>query len=259
MNNNLPLVSVIMPVFNSENYILNSVQSVLNQTYKNIELIIIDDCSTDKSMKVFEKIIDSRIKILNNKTNMGAAYSRNVGIENAKGRFIAFLDSDDRWDVHKIEKQVSFMLSNDYCFSYTKYQENNLLNNETLLVSGPKKITKYKLNQTNWMGCLTVMYDAKYVGKVSVPLLKSRNDYAMWLKIIEKCNCYLLDETLAYYNHHSGTISSKSLFNKLKATQLLFKTIQNKNGFVAWIKAFRCAVWSILKKTKYEKKIKKVR
>ncbi len=257
MNNDLPLVSIIMPAYNSKDYISNSVKSVLMQTYRNFELLIIDDCSTDGTMKEIENLSDQRVKIIKNEKNMGAAFSRNTGIKYAKGKYIAFLDSDDQWSVTKLEKQVAFMRDNNYYFSYTKYQENRLLKNEILIISGPKKITKYKLNKADWIGCLTAMYDVEHIGKISIPLLKSRNDYAMWLKIIEKCDCYLLDETLAYYNHRSGTISSKSLFNKLKATQLLFKTVQNKNGFVAWMKAFRCAVWSILKKIKFEKKIKK--
>ena len=122
MNNGL--VSIIMPSYNTANYIGESINSVINQSYKNWELIIVDDCSTDNTDEVIKDFLkDSRIKYLKNKENSGAAISRNKALRMAKGEWIAFLDSDDLWNHKKLEKQIKFMEQNKYNFSYTKYRE----------------------------------------------------------------------------------------------------------------------------------------
>lgn len=119
----LGLVSIIMPSYNTAAYIKESIQSVLNQTYTNWELIIVDDCSTDSTDEVLETIKDSRIRYFKNDKNSGAAVSRNKALREAKGQWIAFLDSDDLWMPEKLEKQIYFMESNGYAFSYTSYEE----------------------------------------------------------------------------------------------------------------------------------------
>ena len=117
------LVSIIMPSYNTGKYIEDSIKSVLDQTYKNWELIIVDDCSTDDTEKSIKKYLkDKRIKFYKNEKNSGAAISRNKALKIAKGRWIAFLDSDDLWDKHKLELQISFMEKNNVAFSYTDYQ-----------------------------------------------------------------------------------------------------------------------------------------
>ena len=115
------LVSIIMPSYNTGKFIKETINSVLNQTYNNWELIIVDDCSTDDTEKIVNTIKDNRIKFLKNNTNSGAAISRNRAIKEAKGKWIAFLDSDDLWKKEKIEKQIRFMKENHYDFSYTNY------------------------------------------------------------------------------------------------------------------------------------------
>ena len=115
------LVSVIMPSYNTARFIGNSIKSVLNQTYTNWELIIVDDCSTDNTDEVVENFKDKRIKFFKNKKNYGAAFSRNRALKLAEGRWIAFLDSDDLWVNTKLEKQISFMKKNGYSFTYTDY------------------------------------------------------------------------------------------------------------------------------------------
>lgn len=139
----LGLVSIIMPSYNTAAYIKESIQSVLNQTYTNWELIIVDDCSTDSTDEVLETIKDSRIRYFKNDKNSGAAVSRNKALREAKGQWIAFLDSDDLWMPEKLEKQIYFMESNGYAFSYTSYEEIDIEGNKTgIRVTGPKKITK---------------------------------------------------------------------------------------------------------------------
>ena len=121
---NEPLVSIITPLYNCEKYIEETILSVINQTYKNWEMIIVDDCSKDKGVEIVEKYqrLDSRIKLYKNEINLGGAGTRNKCIEKAKGKYIAFLDSDDLWKKEKLEKQISFMEKNNYLFSYTKYE-----------------------------------------------------------------------------------------------------------------------------------------
>ena len=141
------MVSIIMPSYNTASYIKESIQSVLNQTYTNWELIIVDDCSTDETEEVLATITDSRIKYFKNKENSGAAISRNKALREARGQWIAFLDSDDLWLPNKLEKQINFMKNNGYKFSYTNYEEIDMASNKTgVRITGPKKITKMPWN-----------------------------------------------------------------------------------------------------------------
>ena len=152
------MVSIIMPSYNTASYIKESIQSVLNQTYTNWELIIVDDCSTDETEEVLATITDSRIKYFKNKENSGAAISRNKALREARGQWIAFLDSDDLWLPNKLEKQINFMKNNGYKFSYTNYEEIDMASNKTgVRITGPKKITKMGMYNYCWPGCLTVM------------------------------------------------------------------------------------------------------
>lgn len=204
-----------MPSYNTDRFIAESIESVLQQTYTNWELIIVDDCSTDTTRTVLNNYIhDRRITVIINTDNQGAAYSRNLALKQARGRWIAFLDSDDIWFPEKLEKQIDFMENNGYHFSYTNYEEiNENGQSRHRQLTGPKRITNVMMKQYCYPGCLTVMYDATYIGLVQIKDIKKNNDYAMWLKIASKANCYLLDETLAKYRRRSGSISNHSIFN----------------------------------------------
>lgn len=203
------LVSIVMPSYNTAKYIGESIESVLLQTYPYWELIVVDDCSTDDTDDVVKPyLVDTRVRYLKNNHNSGAAVSRNYALREAKGKWIAFLDSDDIWLPEKLEKQIEFMLVNGYHFSYTNYEEideeSKTLN---VYVTGPKKITKQGMYNYCWPGCLTVMYDAEIIGKIQIEDIKKNNDYAMWLKACRKANCYLLDEQLGRYRKRAGSIS----------------------------------------------------
>ena len=181
------LVSIISPSYNCEKFIGKTIDSVLAQTYENWELIIVDDCSTDNTDAVVAKYNDKRIKYLKNEKNSGAAVSRNKALREAKGRWIAFLDSDDLWLPKKLEKQIHFMESNGYHFSYTNYEEIDEDGNKLdVKVTGPKVISKTGMFNYCWPGCLTVMYDAEAYGLLQIEDIKKNNDYAMWLKVCRK-------------------------------------------------------------------------
>ena len=236
------LVSIIMPSYNTANYIEASIESVQHQTYENWELIIVDDCSTDNTDEVVRPfLIDGRIHYLKNEQNSGAAISRNRALREAKGKWIAFLDSDDLWLPEKLEKQVAFMEQNGYHFSYTNYEEINMAGEKTgVRVTGPKRITKTGMFNYCWPGCLTVMYDAEAVGLIQIADIKKNNDYAMWLKVCRKANCYLLDECLAQYRKgRTGSVSSHSFRTMIGWHYRLFREAE---GF-----GVACSVWHTMK------------
>lgn len=250
------LVSIIMPSYNTEKYITYSINSVLSQTYTNFELLIIDDCSTDATIDVINNYSDPRIRLLHNPYNSGAAVSRNFGLREAKGKWIAFLDSDDIWSSDKLEKQISFMEKNDYHFSYTNYEE--ITSEGTLTgikVTGPKRITRFDMYNYCWPGCLTVMYDASIVGLIQIADVKKNNDYAMWLKAVCFSDCYLLDEVLAQYRRgRNESISTSDYKTLIKWHYVLFRKAENQGIIKSCLNTFRNILFGIYKKVFYVKR-----
>lgn len=249
------LVSIIMPSYNTAKYISDSINSVLYQTYKNWELIIVDDCSTDNTDEAVKPFLsDNRIRYLKNEKNSGAAVSRNYALREAKGKWIAFLDSDDLWEKDKLEKQISFMEKNGYKFSYTDYIEIDE-NSEPLgvTVTGPKVISKTKMFDYCWMGCLTVMYDAEAVGLIQIEDIKKNNDYAMWLKVCKNADCFLLDEKLASYRKRKGSISNHGYLKLIKWHYKLYRNAEKRNPAVSAALTVRNLFWGVYKKLVYVK------
>lgn len=250
------LVSIIMPSYNTERYIRESIDSVLAQTYTQWELIIVDDCSTDNTDEVVSDYLnDFRIRYIKNNRNSGAAVSRNRALKEAKGKWIAFLDSDDLWLPDKLEKQISFMKDNGYHFSYTKYyeiDEDSRPNGKS--VTGPKRITRHGMYNYCWPGCLTVMYDAEYIGMVQIADIKKNNDYALWLKVCRKADCYLLNETLAQYRKRKGSISNHGYMKLIKWHYKLYREAEKSSSISALVQTFRNLFFGILKKTRYVKR-----
>lgn len=249
------LVSVIMPSYNTARFIKETIESVLEQTYSNWELIIVDDCSTDNTDKVVSEYLkDERIRYIKNEKNSGAAISRNRALREAKGKWIAFLDSDDLWEADKLEKQIGFMKSNGCHFSYTNYveiDEESTPNGKS--VTGPKRITKHGMYNYCWMGCLTVMYDAEAVGLIQIKDIRKNNDYAMWLKVCKKAECYLLDETLAKYRKRSGSISNHGYTKLIKWHYRLYREAEEKSCFASAVLTLRNLFFGVIKKIKYVK------
>ena len=155
------LVSIIMPSYNTGSFIKESIDSVIKQSYSNWELIIVDDCSTDNTDQIVHSYRnEQRIRYYKNDKNSGAAVSRNKALQAARGKWIAFLDSDDLWESTKLEKQVGFMMDNGFRFSYTQYSEiDEEGKSNGISVSGPRRITHDGFLRYCWPGCLTVMFD----------------------------------------------------------------------------------------------------
>lgn len=227
----LGLVSIITPLYNSEKFIEQTIISVLNQTYKMWEMLIIDDCSTDNGAEIVKKYSkqDKRIKYISMKENSGAAKSRNKGINVSQGEYIAFLDSDDLWKKNKLEKQVEFMKKNNYSITFTDYEEIDELGNKlNILIRSPQKpITYRRYLLTNPIGCLTGMYSVKILGKVYMPELKNREDTAFWLRILKISNnkAYPLKENLALYRLRENSLSANK-YGLLKFHWYLYRKIE---------------------------------
>ena len=245
------LVSIIMPSYNTAPYIAESINSVVAQTYTDWELIIVDDASTDNTDEVVASC-HPRIRYLKNDHNRGAAYSRNRALREAKGKWIAFLDSDDVWTPDKLEKQIAFMAKNGYAFSYTCYEEMGEDGKPTgTVVGGPNRITKTGMYNYCWPGCLTVMYDREVVGDIQIAEIQKNNDYAMWLKICRKADCFLLDENLARYRKRGGSISNHSYTSLIRWHYKLYREAEGMNPVVSLFNTVRNLFFGVWKKIKY--------
>jgi teichuronic acid biosynthesis glycosyltransferase TuaG len=219
-------VSIIMPSYNSERYIKKSIDSVLNQTYKNWELIIIDDCSPDGSLSIIKEYcnVDSRIRLIVNEKNLGVAESRNAGMKAAQFSYIAFLDSDDLWLEKKLEVQTAFMQENSVAISFTKYYRINDVDLQIGMVNKiPKSVNYYDLLKGNVIAMSTSMIDRRVVEKVNFEKI-GHEDYFFWLETLK--NGVLakgIDDKLVNYRVHSTSLSS----NKLKAVTYTWHIYRN--------------------------------
>jgi teichuronic acid biosynthesis glycosyltransferase TuaG len=215
MKNNL--VSIITPSYNSKNFIKETINSVISQTYEDWEMIIVDDCSKDDSVKFIQELIkdEKRIKLIKLDENIGAAMARNKALEMAQGRYIAFLDSDDIWLPQKLDIQLNFMKENNYAFTFTSYipfSEDG--KEEFSLIQAPKELNYSGYCKNTIIGCLTVIIDKQQVGEFQMPNIKSSHDMALWLLILKRgFNAYGLNESLAKYR----LVSTSNTAKKYKA------------------------------------------
>ena len=249
------LVSIIMPAYNTEQYITDTINSILEQTYSNWELIIVDDCSTDNTAQIIKTFDDNRIRYIKSDTHKGAGACRNRALKEAEGKWVAFLDSDDLWHPQKLEKQLHFMKENGYKFTCTDYRIK--LNGKWLpyVFIGPKKVNKRKMKDYCYFSTITVMYDREAIGLVQIEPIEKNNDYAMWLRVIEKAPCYRLNECLSYYIKHDGSITSGSKFRLIKHHYYLWRVAEHKNPVSATVLTFRNLFWGVIKKFRYKKRI----
>ena len=212
-----PLVSIIMPCYNAERYVAQSIESVLAQTYQNWELLITDDGSTDKSVESVSKYCtkDDRINILVPDEHQGIARTRNMSIARAKGKFVAFLDSDDIWYPEKLEKQVGYMLGNDVAFTYSSYEVIDAHGNSKNKVVQDAGVMSYKKYLRNTIICCgTVVIDREKTGHFATPIIKTSEDMSLWLSIMKRgFDAYPVPGPLHKYRITPGSASS----NKIKA------------------------------------------
>lgn len=229
-------VSIITPVYNSEKFLRNTIDSVINQTHEKWELILVDDCSTDKSKEIIQEYMkhDKRVKYYKLDENSGAAVARNYALEKSTGRFIAYLDADDLWINDKLEKQIQFMMDNSYGFTCTNYEvidEDG--NTKNKIVSMPKKINYNLFLSNTIIQTVGVMVDIEIVDKklLEMPLIKRRQDAATWCQMLKNgFDCYGLNENLAFYRRVSNSLSSNK-FKAIKGTWYLYRNIEKLSLF----------------------------
>ncbi len=235
------LVSIITPSYNSEQFILQAINSVINQSYINWEMIIVDDSSEDNSKDVISSVAESesRIRTFFLDSNVGPAEARNLALRNAKGKYIAFLDSDDFWHPQKLYKQILFMQRNDIAFSYTSYQlvsEDGL--NKKKIIRALSKISYFDYLKNTIIGCLTVIIDVEKTGFFEMPNIRSSHDMALWLLIMKRgFAAYGLDEDLASYRlvHNSNSSS------KIKAAKDVW-SVYRKEEKLSFFYSFWCFI-----------------
>ena len=228
-----PLVSVITPAFNAEKTIGKTIESVLKQSYKNLEMIIVDDISNDKTIEIVRRYQkkDSRIKLFILDKKGGASGARNLAIKEAKGKYIAFLDCDDLWKKDKLKKQINFMEKNNIYFSYTDYSYIDEFDNDMKKYRKcPKKMSYFRMLIGDSVGCLTVIYNREEVGLIQIPSLKKRNDYAIWCAVLKKVKVgYKYDEILSLYRKSSSSLSSGKKVRLLKYHYQMHRKANNLN------------------------------
>ncbi|MDR1773789.1 MAG: glycosyltransferase [Clostridioides sp.] len=223
----MDLVSIITPMYNAERYVEDTIKSVLNQTYKNWEMIIVDDCSNDNSPEIVKKYadIDERIVYIKVDSNKGVSHARNIALKTAKGRYIAFLDSDDIWKEEKLNEQINFMNETGAVICFTSYElideNSNALNK---IIKAPQMTQYKKLLKGNVIGSLTVLIDKEKldfeIKLEGVP----HEDYVLWLAILKRgYNAYGIDKSLAYYRKSSKSLSG----NKIKAAKWTWNIYRN--------------------------------
>ena len=235
----LDLVSIITPAYNASKFIDQCVYSVINQSYMNWEMIIVDDYSDIYTKERIDHLakLDKRIKPIYLKENVGAAQARNRAINIAQGRYIAFLDADDYWCRHKLEKQIKFMQEKDIAFSFTSYQPiSEDGTKEFTIIKAPKKMTYNSYLKNTIIGCLTVIIDIHKVGHFKMPDIRSSHDMALWLLIMKRgFPAFGLNKNLARYR----IVSNSNTSRKIKAMQDVWKVYREVEG-LSFFYSFFC-------------------
>ena len=237
-------VSVVVPVYNAEDYIADTIRSVTKQSYNDLELILVDDASTDGSVRIItEYLSDDRIKLLTNDNPKGAAGARNTGIKAAAGRYIAFLDSDDLWTRDKLAAQVAFMENKDAAFSFTGYEfadENGVGVGKTVRV--PETITYHEALKNTTIFTSTVMFDMEKLDKTDImmPYVKSEDTATWWSLLRNGTKAYGLNESLTLYRRAGKSLSS----NKIEAIRRIWNLYRNVEHLSVPYSAFCFCGWA---------------
>ena len=242
------LVSIIVPVYNVKKYILTTIECVRAQSYGHWELLLVEDSSTDGTRQMIEEYLeelqDSRIQLLSLPKNSGAAKARNFGLQQAKGRYIAYLDSDDLWEPQKLSRQIAFMEEHQAAFSFTGYEFADESGRGTgKIVRVPQTLNYRQALKNTTIFTTTVMFDTTLIPKdlLQMPEVKSE-DTALWWKVLR--NNYLaygLDENLVKYRRVGKSLSS----NKLEAIRRIWNLYRNVEGLGLFASLYNFSFWAL--------------
>ena len=225
-------ISIIIPYFKKKKFIKRTLNSVINQTYKNIEIILIYDDNKKQDLNFIKELvkIDKRIKLIINKKNIGAGESRNKGVLKSRGKFISFIDSDDFWKKNKLKEQINFMEKNNYDFTHTDYQ---IIGENKKIVATRKAKNFFELNDLIFscdIGLSTVMIRKKiFSKKFKFPRIKTKEDFVLWLNFIKSgVKIYALNNNLVYWTKCQDSLSS-SIFQKFQDAITVYNTYMKFN------------------------------
>lgn len=245
------LVSIITPCYNSAKFISETIESIIQQTYSNWELIITDDCSTDNSVEIIRNYmnIDNRIKLSIMEHNNGAGICRNHSIKAARGRYIAFCDSDDSWFPDKLEKQLRLMHEKDCGLVYSSFMTMDETGHVNGIVVCMNSISYNSIKRDDGIGCLTAMYDTAKLGKMYMSHVRKRQDWGLWIEILNRTKiAYGVKEPLAYYRIREQSLSRNKI-GLIKHNINIYRKILKYPVVVAYVYFFLVFVPSyIIKK-----------
>lgn len=252
-------ITIITPVYNCEKFLKETIECVINQTYQNWELLLVDDSSKDKSLKIIEEYAkkDNRIKFFKTSKNEGTAIARNIALKEAHGRFIAYLDSDDLWKVNKLENQISFMMKNNYAFTCTDYEKIDEKGKLLKKIKLPQKINYNSFLKNTIIQTVGVMVDVQKTGKeiLSMPNYRRRQDAITWSRLLKNgFNCYEVPEYLSYYRVVHNSLSSNK-FEAIKMNWYWYRKIENLSFFEALYCFLGYAINGIRKRIYIKRKI----
>lgn len=245
-----PDISIITPIYNSELYLEQMISSVIKQSFKKWELILVDDCSTDNTRNILKKFKNKKIRYIFNKKNMGAGLSRNIGTKFAKGRYITFIDSDDIWHKDFLLKTIKFLKKKNCDFVFTSFYWMSEKGKKKGIFKVPKLVDYNYILKSNPISCLTRMYDSKHLGKILSPKLKIRQDYVFCLNILKRIQfAYGLNEPLAYRRLRPNSLS----YNKFRSAFYQFYVYYNYEKFGIFKSFYYLLHWFILGVKKHYK------
>lgn len=243
------LVSVIMPYFKKRNYVEKSIRSVINQTYKMFELIIIYDDEDKSDLNFIKEIIgnNEKVKLIINENNIGAGNSRNQGIKLSNGEFIAFIDSDDYWNENKLARQVDYINKNNFDFVFCNYEK--VINDKKKIILSKKSLNYNDLLKSCDIGLSTVILKKNVINNISFPNLKTKEDYVLWLKIAKSgVIFYGIKKNLVNWTNTPNSLSD-SIIQKIKDSIRVYHHYEKFNLFKSIIKTFILSL-NYLKKAK---------
>ena len=226
------LVSIIIPFYKKRLFFKNTINSILKQTYRNYEIVLVYDDPNKQDLIFVKKILKKikKKKILVNKKNLGAGYSRNIGIKNCNGKFIAFLDADDIWHKNKLKIQLNFMLKKKCDFSFTAYKIIDEKNKKIQVINAKDTLTHKDLIVSCDIGLSTVILKSKMLKKYKFPNLKTKEDYVLWLKLSKNIELKGINKILSYWRKTDNSLSS-STFQKIKDAFLVYYKYLHFNIF----------------------------
>lgn len=239
------LVSIVVPVYNAGKYIEKTIQMVQEQTYTDWELLLVDDCSADDSVKRIEPFLSDKIQLIKKEVNAGAAEARNTGVEQMKGRFLAFLDADDVWKRDKLEKELAFMKEKDCAFCFTSYEFGDEDANGTgKIVKVPETLEFKQALTRTIIFTTTVLFDTEKIDKklLKMPKVPSEDTATWWQILRAGYTAYGLNENLAIYRRPAKSLSS----NKLVAVRRIWFLYRKQAQLSAVKSAYYFVIWAFL-------------